>query len=156
MSSTVRRPAVLLRRSPSLWLLIGLVLLSLLGRHLLGGHDSAGHHVVLNSAATASAAPSTAPSATRVAAGMGVDSARGAPAEPTRAVAPPTDASHGDGPVVIGCVLLLLVGLVTALSCRLRQRSLDDRTPVGWLALQGNLRGPPDPVARLALCVQRT
>jgi hypothetical protein len=66
------------------------------------------------------------------------------------------DGSGSDRITALGCALLLLVGLGTALALRLRRRSVGDRTPALWSALHTSVRGPPGTAARLVLSVQRT
>lgn len=158
MSASLRSPnadrqAVTVRRSASPWFLIGVVLISLLGMHFLSGRDSAGHHLVLKPATTVTPPSPVLPEAWADHAGIGGGAVTAA--DLTGDVITPTNGSDDDQITVIGCALLLLVGLGTALALLLRRRSVEDRTPAKWFAQHGTVRGPPTTAARLLLCVER-
>ncbi len=131
------------------WLLVGLVLISLLGMHFLSGRDSAGHHRVLIPAATASMSPAAET-------GTAPDGAARTQPGSTIISAAPVDGPGGHQITVIGDLLLLLVGLGTALSWWLHRRSVGERPKATGHAPQGTVRGPPRTPARLVLCVERT
>ena len=127
-------------------LLLGGVLIGLLALQFLSGHQATGGHRVLSPAQTSPIASD---------ASTGIAKAT----EPDRSpeTSTMTAAGHTGGNavgIVAGCALLLLAGVAVALAAAGRHRARWHR-PALAAGGRGLLRGPPELLPRLALCVER-
>ena len=144
-------PTVLPRRVPCVphvarRLLLGAVLIGLLALQLLSGHDASGGHRMLAPAEGAMTAGGMSHGIAPVTA-----SDRDAAADAMIAAGRP----GGDGfGIVAGCALLL-VGVAIALAAVVVRSRARLHRPAPVTGGRGRLRGPPELLPRIALCVER-
>lgn len=136
-----------LQRRGRLWLLLGAALIALLAIHALSAHDAAGDHRTVSSS---SAATSLAGGQQQAAGGDAVSAAVPGHGSSAALTGSPASDTHV---IVAGCMFLLAAAAVAVFLVSRRQAP---RRPAAvFTARSGGLRGPPKPLLRLALCVER-